>query len=272
MAAPLRLGTVPYLNALPLVEGLAARADLQLVADVPARLAPRLRAGELEAALCSAVELFRRPPLAWLTGPAITSEGPVRSILLFLRTPPARVRSLALDRSSRSAAALACACLAEFFDVTRAAVFECEPDAPLASIDADAILRIGDPALAAHADGAAARARRATLDLGELWTERTALPFVYALWLVRPSLPPADATALRATLLAAREAGLPRRDALAREFAARNGLPADACADYLQRCIGFDLGEAEREGLAFFGRLAHRWGLVDSPLLPPPLA
>jgi len=267
-----RLGTVPYLNALPLVEGLAGRGDVQLVPDVPARLAPRLRAGELDAALCSAVELFRAPPLGWLDGPAITSEGPVRSILLFLRTPPARVRSLALDRSSRSAAALACTCLSEFFDVTRARVFECEPDAPLAAIDADAILRIGDPALAAHCDGAAARAGRTALDLGELWTERTALPFVYALWLVRPSLPPAEAAALRATLLSARDAGLARRDELARAFAARAGLPADACADYLQRRIGYDLGEAEREGLAFFGRLAHRWGLVDSPLLPAPLA
>jgi chorismate dehydratase len=268
----MRLGTVPYLNALPLLEGLSARADLQLVSDVPSRLAPRLRQGELDAALCSAVELFRQPPLTFLAGPAITSEGPVRSILLFLRTPPARIASLALDRSSRSAAALACTCLAEFFDVTRARVFECAPDAPLASIDADAILRIGDPALAAHCDGAAARAGRGTLDLGALWTERTALPFVYALWLVRPTLPAADAAALRATLLDARDAGLARREALAREFAARAGLPPDACADYLQRCIGFTLGEAEREGLAFFGRLAHRWGLVDSPLLPAPLA
>ncbi|MBM3984316.1 MAG: hypothetical protein FJ296_01280, partial [Planctomycetes bacterium] len=55
----MRLGSVPYLNALPLVQGLAGRADLSLAEDVPARLVPRLRAGELDAALCSAVELFR---------------------------------------------------------------------------------------------------------------------------------------------------------------------------------------------------------------------
>jgi chorismate dehydratase len=267
-----RLGNVPYLNAAPLLAGLDARPDVALLPDVPARLAPRLRAGELDAALCSAVELFRRPPLAWLSGPAITSEGPVRSILLFTRTEPERIRSLALDSSSRSAAALAVVCLAEFCDVTAPRVQPCAPDAPLAGIDADAVLRIGDPALAAACDGAAARAGRGMLDLGELWTARTALPFVYALWLARPDLPPADAAALRATLLAARAAGLPRRAELARGFAARSGLPEATCVDYLEQRIGFELGAAEREGLLFFGRLAHRWGLVDSPVLPEPLA
>jgi chorismate dehydratase len=267
-----RLGTVPYLNALPLIEGLAARADVQLVPDVPARLAPRLRAGELDAALCSAVELFRRPQPGWIAGPAVTSDGAVRSILLFTRTEPSRIRSLALDRSSRSAAALAVTCLAEFFDVTAPVVSECAPDAALDAIDADAVLRIGDPALAAAADGAAARAGRGTLDLGELWTSRTALPFVYAAWLTRPDLPAERAAELRGVLLAARDAGLAARDRLARDFATRSGLPAELCLDYLQRRVGFALGEAEREGLAFFGKLAHRWGVVDTPLLPDPLA
>jgi chorismate dehydratase len=266
-----RLGTVPYLNALPLLEGLPTRADVQLVQDVPARLAPRLRAGELDAALCSAVELFRRPPLGWIAGPAVTSDGPVRSILLFTRTEPARIRSLALDRSSRSAAALAVTCLAEFFDVTRPVLTECAPDTALESIDADAVLRIGDPALATAADGSAARAGRGTLDLGELWTSRTALPFVYAAWLTRVDLGAERAAELRGVLLAARDAGIAARQRLARAFAARSGLSVETCVDYLQRRVGFELGEAEREGLAFFGNLAHRWGVVDSPVLPRPV-
>ncbi len=267
-----RLGTVPYLNALPLVQGLHGRADVTLCEDVPARLVPRLRAGELDAALCSAVELFRNPAPGWLAGPAITSAGPVRSILLFLRVAPSRVRSLALDSSSRSAATLACTCLSEFCGVTSARVFECAPQTPLGLVDADAVLRIGDPALAAACDGTAARAGRVELDLGELWTARTALPFVYALWLTRPALAPEAAASLAALLRAARDAGLPRRAELAHAFAARTGLPPDACVEYLEQCIGYDLGDAERAGLALFGRLAQRWGLVDSPLLPEPLA
>ncbi len=288
MPAPLRLGTVPYLNAQPLVAGLDAQPDVVLERAVPAQLVSRLRAGALDAALVSAVELFRAPQLSFVAGPAITSCGPVRSILLFLRGAPERVRRVALDSSSRSAAVLAQLCLAEFLGARGFSVTECAPDADLAGIDADAVLRIGDPALAAahahglttdtpHANGAARSNGAASrldrgwfaLDLGTVWTAHTGLPFVYALWLARPDVPPQP---LHARLLAARAAGLPQRDALAEAFAARSGLPAPACRAYLQECIGYDLGPAERAGLAAFGFLAHRHGLVGTPVLPAALS
>jgi chorismate dehydratase len=265
MVAMLRLGTVPYLNSRPLVAGLAAGPGITLEEAVPSELARRLRAGALDAALVSAVELFRAPPLSFVAGPAITSEGPVRSILLFLRCAPERVRSVGLDTSSRSAAALTRICLEEFLGARPRHYADVPPDAPLDALETDAVLRIGDPALAAPRDG---HRYREALDLGEVWTAHTALPFVYALWLVRPGVP---AEPLRARLLAARAAGLPQRDALADAFAARAGLPAAACRDYLQHAIGYDLGPAERAGLEAFGFLAHRCGLVDSPVVPEAL-
>jgi chorismate dehydratase len=274
MSALLRLGTVPYLNAQPLVAGLDAQPGVVLERAVPSQLVDRLRAGALDAALVSAVELFRAPQLHHVAGPAITSCGPVRSILLFVRGAPERVRRLALDSSSRSAAALARICLSEFLGARALTVTECGPEQDLAATGADAVLRIGDPALAAAHErglmGAPARTRDGwhALDLGTVWTAHTGLPFVYALWLVRPTVP---AGPLRERLLAAREAGLPQRDALADAFAARSGLPADACRTYLKECIGFDLGPAERAGLAAFGFLAHRHGLVASPVVPEAL-
>ena len=69
-----RLGTVPYLNALPLVGGLADAPGVELVEELPSRLAPRLRSGELDLALVSSVELFRTPRLSWISGPAITDN------------------------------------------------------------------------------------------------------------------------------------------------------------------------------------------------------
>ncbi|HZL99446.1 MAG TPA: MqnA/MqnD/SBP family protein, partial [Planctomycetota bacterium] len=105
MTAPVRLGSVPYLNARPLVAGLDRERGVELSEAPPSELARQLRAGRLDAALASAVELLRDPPLGWIAGPAIASRGPVASILLFVRGPPAAVRSLALDRSSLTAAA-----------------------------------------------------------------------------------------------------------------------------------------------------------------------
>ncbi len=257
-----RLGSVPYLNALPLVEGLADDPAVELVQELPRRLAPRLRAGELDLALVSAVELFRDPPLGWIAGPAVTSEGAVRSILLFLRTPLAEVRSLALDTSSLSAAAMSQVCLRRFVGLEELALRDAPPDAPLDTLDADAVLRIGDPALATPPGD------RDVVDLGALWTEHTGLPFVYALWLARPDV---DGAAVAPLLEAARRRGLARRRLLADGFAAAHGLPVADCRDYLDRCIGYALGARELEGLRTYGRLAHELGLVDRPTLPPAL-
>jgi chorismate dehydratase len=263
MTTPLRLGTVPYLNALPLVEGLSGEPLVQLEQAVPSELARRLRAGALDAALLSSVELFREPPLTWVEGPAITSHGPVRSILLFLRGAASDVRRLALDRSSLSAAVLARVCLAEFMGVSDPEVTRCEPTDPLETIEADAVLRIGDPALrTAFPPG------MRVLDLGALWTGSTGLPFVYALWVVHPGVP---AQPLQRLVLTAREIGLERRDALAEGFARRQGVSEDESRSYLRENIGYAFGPDERRGLELYGRLAHSLGLVDMPELPEAL-
>ena len=255
-----QLGTVPYLNALPLVEGLHDAPGVELVEELPSHLAPRLRAGELDLALVSSVELFRTPRLGWIAGPAITSEGAVRSILLYLRVPARSIRTLALDTSSLSAAVMSQVCLQTFLELPAPQILPAPPERSLDDIEGDAILRIGDPALRTQAGS------HEVLDLGSLWTEHTGLPFVYALWLCRPEL---DSAKVVPILEAARVAGLSARHALADQFADAHDMDRDSCRHYLDHNIGFTLGERELEGLATYGRLAHGLGLVDSGELPP---
>jgi predicted solute-binding protein len=56
----LRIGAVPYLNARPLVEGLAADPRVAYREDVPSALAAELAAGRLDCALASSIEAVRR--------------------------------------------------------------------------------------------------------------------------------------------------------------------------------------------------------------------
>jgi len=232
------------------------------VTAVPSLLAPMLRTGALDLALVSAVELFRDPPLGWIPGPAITSCGPVRSINLYLRRPLNAVRRVALDTSSLSASALTQVCLDRFLGCSNCEIVPGPPDLPLASIDADAVLRIGDPALTTSRNG------HEVLDLGAVWSEHTGLPFVYALWLANPDLLVDDRLDL---LIEARDRGLTTRDALADRFATAQHLSAELCRSYLESSIGYHLGEAERAGLELFGRLAYGLDLVDRDTLRPPL-
>src|SRR5262245_22914362 len=178
----LRVGVVPYLNARPLTYGLENRPELHLVADVPAALVERLRAGDLDVALVSSVELFQDPRYQMLPGLGVASRGPVESVLLFGKVPVPQARTLSLDTSSRSGVARSV--LEQFRRRPPMRIRHDPPTADPATIPADLVLRIGDPALGIpHASFAT------VVDLGEEWTRHTALPFVYAVWIVRPGAP-----------------------------------------------------------------------------------
>jgi len=64
--SPIRIGAVHYLNSRPLVYRLAERASwVQVIYDVPSRLAEALAEGTLDVALVPSLESsFRTPVLA----------------------------------------------------------------------------------------------------------------------------------------------------------------------------------------------------------------
>ena len=247
----LRVGTVPYLVARPLTEGLAERPGVALTAAPPAELAGLLAAGELDVALASSVLAVEDPRFRlWTEGPVIASDGPVRSVLLLLRPGlpgPGAVERVALDPHSRTGRALARIVLRERWGAEPEAIEAAAGEAAFAPGGADAVQRIGDPALVA----AAARPDWGLVDLGEEWRLLTGLPFVFAGWIGRPGFDPAEAAPV---LEEAAAAGLPRRA----ELAAATHLPG-VSADFLRRYLVRDLryhlgGERTRAALAEFGR------------------
>src|ERR671939_206931 len=108
MAPTVRVGAVNYLNTKPLICDLEELApEAELVLDVPARLADRLAAGELDVALIPVIEYFRAGSYTVVPNIAIASRGPVLSVTLFSRVPWPQIRRVALDAGSRTSAALA---------------------------------------------------------------------------------------------------------------------------------------------------------------------
>ena len=255
--APLRIGAVRYLNTKPLVHGLAA-AGLDVRYDLPSRLADQLAAGLLDVALIPVVELFRDPGYRIVSDACIACRGPVMSVKLFFRTPPARVASLAIDEGSRTSAALAQILLAERHGV-RPALEPLPIDAGLGDTRADAVLVIGDRALERGGGPAAAGSFQLVWDLGDEWCRWTGLPFVFAAWAARPG---ADAAPVEPLLAAARDAGRANLAAIAAAEAAPHGLTVPQCLGYLRDNLHYDLGPREREALSRFHRLADTMGLI----------
>src|SRR5438477_3956606 len=168
--APFRVGSVPYLNAVPLTRGL----EEQVSFATPSQLAEMLRRDELEAALVSVTEVLMNDRYDVLDGIAVASLGEVKSVLLAHRRPIEEVKEVFCDTASLTSVQLLRVLLAE-----RGL---CPDFKPLASYDfgslPDYALLIGDPAL----DFALAPQSHDTWDLGAAWYEMTKLPFVYAVW------------------------------------------------------------------------------------------
>jgi chorismate dehydratase len=248
----IRIGAVSYLNAKPLIEGLAQLApQAELILDLPSRLADLLRAGEIEVGLIPVVEVFRGEGYSLIPNIAIASNGPVLSVTVFSKKPWQSIRTMALDEGSRTSAALAKILLKQRYGQT-VAYRPFLMDQPAEECDADAVLLIGDRAMKAALPG-----YPYSYDLGQEWTEWTGLPFVYAVWAVRPGVelgPVADA------LAAAKEQGLARVAEISWQEAQRLGLDPAFCRRYLTNLIRFDLGPRELAGLEQYRQLAAELG------------
>jgi chorismate dehydratase len=181
---------VQYLNTRPLVHGLAA-AGVEVVYDLPSRLADRLATRRLDVALIPSIELFRGGHRI-VSDACIGCRGPVMSVKLFFRTLPSRVATLAVDEGSRTSAALARILLAERHGV-RPQVEPLAIGAGLADTRADAVLLIGDRAIGDRAVGSGhgglkSCAFQSMWDLGDEWCRWTGLPFVFAVWAARDGI------------------------------------------------------------------------------------
>jgi chorismate dehydratase len=261
MATPrhtVRVGAVRYLNTRPLIHRLEEFSpDARLELDLPSRLADRLAAGDLDVALVPVVEFFRAGDWSLVPGISIASRGPVLSVTLFSRRPWAGIRSVALDVGSRTSAALTQILLRKRYAVTpevRPLPMDADPE----SLDADAVLLIGDRAMRACLPG-----YEFAYDLGQEWADWTGLPFVYAVWAARPG---ADLGSVPEGLRQAREAGLRAAGEIAWREAPRLGLDAGFCRRYLTNVIHFDLGPRELAGLRRYHGLACELGLAPRGL------
>jgi len=247
---PFRVGSVPYLNAVPLTRGL--EDDVLFV--TPSKLAQMLQRDELDAALVSVTEVLFNDRYDVLDGVAIASLGEVKSVFVAHRYPLAEIREIFCDAASLTSVNLLKVLLAERglkVDLIPLTDYDIAPSC-------DAVLLIGDPAL----DFLRAGHDHQIWDLGAAWFELTKLPFVYAVWALRRGL---ENKELRRHLREAMDFGVDTLDHIIRT---RTEYDLDFRKDYLGWHIHFHLGADEKRGLAKFAELLrkHGFGPVHDPV------
>ena len=252
-----RVSVVQYLNTAPLVWGLQhgdQRERYDLAFTTPAICADDLEAGRADVGIIPSIEYQRIDGLKILPGLSIASKQRVRSVLLLSRVPIDKVRSVALDTSSRTSAALVRILFTKFYGIDVGARVSA-PDPAAMLKGADAALLIGDPALLYDGDAQ-------VLDLASEWRRFTGLPFVFALWAFRPF--DRGVATLEQDFRASRDEGLAHVDEVAAEWSPRLGISAEAVRIYLTENIDYTLDEENLAGLRLFYRLAHEAGIIPS--------
>lgn len=243
--APFRVGSVRYLNAVPLTRGL----EEEIVFDVPSQLAAMLQRDQLDAALVSVTEVLFQDRYDVLDGIAIASLGEVKSVVLAHRRPLEQATEVFCDPASLTSVNLLKVLLAG--RGLKPAFKPLENYA--AAREKDFVLLIGDPAL----DFVFANPPHEIFDLGAAWFELTKLPFVYAVWALRRGM---ENSALRRHLAEAKAFGLDTLDHIIR---GRTEYTEDFRRDYLGWHIHYHLGPDEKRGLQKFIELLRRHGLAE---------
>jgi chorismate dehydratase len=235
----LRLGSVSYLNARPF---LLAMQDLPGVELLPPKdLAVRFAQGGLDIALIPVFDWLLHPAYGMFPHWGICCRGPVYSVVLVHDRPLEQIRTIALDRESLTSVHLLKLLCRRFFRI--------DPRFVDQGAQADAELWIGDQAIrerAVHPD-------RPVIDLGEAWREYAGLPFVFAVWALRPGLVLDEPTS--SWLDRAFRDGVAQRGRLAASAVEKK---------YLLHHIRYEIGLEEQQAIERFRRELREEGWIGS--------
>jgi chorismate dehydratase len=291
----LRVAAIDFLNPAPLMwdfehaprnAALAERYTIHYT--TPSRCADDILAGRADLGLIPIASLTKE--MAIVPGCAIASLDRVRSIQLIVKLGSnpaprrshsiagvedfasandllAQVSTIAADTASRSSLAYTQILFRRFIGTDPEFLPTlADPIAMLAQ--ADAALLIGDPALLALEDRAHIEHTVGPcvwFDLAHEWTTRTGLPWVAAVWAIRP-----DAGAritsgqLVDDLQQSCTNGLAHIDALVEEWAPRIAIPPETIRRYLTHNIHYELSPACITAIELFRRYA-----AEADILPP---
>ena len=230
----LKLGHINYSNCFPVHAGILTgkvNCPFTIVEGIPTELNRALIDGKIDVSPSSSIEYATYPgKYRILPDLSITSRDKVMSILLESRVPLDQLnnRTVALTTASATSVVLLRIIL-ELFNGVHPDFMLYEQGVEDPYDQAEAVLTIGDLALKRAVSPRFPHA----YDLGELWHQKTGLPFVFAIWQVnyRKALEP-ELARLSDILRESKQYGLARLRELADEHTARFGIPSDTLFNY----------------------------------------
>jgi chorismate dehydratase len=234
---------VSYLNTIPFLYGLRHSEELAagLLLSPPSGCTKAFDERKADIALVPVGGLpqIKDSDFEIVTSWCIGADGPVRTVVLMSDSPLKKIKRVWLDSHSNTSVALARTLAAKYWKITPEwtplddySVLE-KPE------EGDAFVLIGDKVF--DNEGRFAN----TYDLAEEWQKQTGLPFAFAVWVARKSVPAETIAALENALTL----GVERiyESILESDFADR-----PYTYEYLTRNIDYFFDEQKRRGMQQF--------------------
>jgi chorismate dehydratase len=264
---PIRLGCVKYLNTLPMIEGLRACRDVELIAAAPSKLIEMLERDEVDLALASVIDAARprEAEVTLLPVGMIGCDGPTMTVRVFSGLPLDQVAEVHADTDSHTSTALMQVVMhRKFGRRVRVIEFDARERVTLTGGGPEwptTMLLIGDKVVT---DAPPAERYPHQLDLGAAWKELTGLPFVYATWMCKSARVDDPAIRVAAALLERQRLhNATRLDWIVHTRAPERRWPPELAAEYVGNRLRYEVGEREEEAVNRFLRDAAELGLAS---------
>ena len=228
-----------------------------MVAMPPRELGRLAERGEIDAGIMATADYLaledHYQPVADL---GIANHEEVRSILLYTRRPLDQLGGTKIGVTEETSTSI---CLMRLVLEVRYGVQLPEYVRGFQE-DGEGFLLIGNPALRSHRQPPAGFPY--VYDLASEWWNWKGLPFVFALWVIKRTVPLPAKKAFRDLLERSFVQGMSEVEEIAAAHAGELGT-AEELASYL-RNFHYRLGDEEKQGLEEFRRLVHRHRLLKT--------
>ena len=230
----IRVSAVSYTNTKPFVYGLEHSGilkEIELSLDNPSDCARKLIDNEVDIGLVPVAALIDIPDYTIISDFCIGADGAVNSVFIFSKKPILKVKTLRLDKQSRTSNALAKILLKNYWHL----------DIEFVSGDAnaDAYVEIGDRTFGKKVNVPF------VYDLAEEWKSFTGLPFAFAVWASNKTIDPVFLKEFNQAL----EYGLQHRSEVIKEIPRREDIDLE---DYLLHKIDYIFSDQKKEALSLF--------------------
>ncbi|HCA81040.1 MAG TPA: aminofutalosine synthase MqnE [Bacteroidetes bacterium] len=256
------VGKIPYINSVPFYHHFERR-QFKVLPVTPRRMGILAQMGQLDAGLFSLVDFLSQRESLTLLPYCIATRDQVKSVLLFSNHGWRDLAGKRIGITDDTATSIRLLQVILEKKYKARAEFIRMHSGVNSYDDFDAVLLIGDDAL---------RHRKAGLqnfelvyDLATEWYDWQKLPFVFAVWAIRSSLPVETLEELSSLIQQSLKKGELDLQGVSAMHAKRIGLTSQEATEYLEG-FNYHLGEREREAIDVFGGFLNS---LENPVQRP---